>query len=155
MRILQSRHVASKWRLDVTITVIVIALLMGIVLDQFSNLQLGLEKEKVHTQVQYFRIGLTEAWLSRNIEHKSTNISAFENTNPMLLIAEIPDNYIGEFAQTPQNSHAVWFYNTQLKQFIYILNNGELLLYKLAKSEHNTKNVTLPNGGLDLIAIQQ
>lgn len=139
------------WRFKFAISAIVIAFLLGVTIRKLVDFQIHLEKENVENQVQNFRLGLSEAWISRNIAHKNTNISTFENTNPMLLISDVPKNYIGERKETPENEKAVWYYNTNSNRLIYILNNGESIQYKLVKKIQPANRTGVPNGGLDLV----
>lgn len=144
----------NAWRFKFAISSILIAFLLGVTLRKLTDFGTTIEKQNVKSQVDNFKLGLTEAWINRNINHKNTNISVFENTNPMLLISDVPKNYIGERKNNPTQEKAVWFYNTQSKRLIYILNNGELLQYRLIKKSPNTNKVGVPNGGLDLVTVE-
>lgn len=144
----------NAWRFKFAISAILIAFLIGVTLRKLTDFGVTLEKENVYSQVKNFNLGLTEAWISRNINHKNTNIYAFENTNPMLLISDVPKNYIGELKENPTHEKAVWFYNTQNNRLIYILNNGELIQFRLIKKSGSTNKVGVPNGGLDLVPIE-
>lgn len=144
----------NAWRFKFAISAILIAFFLGMALRKLGDLGATLEKETVYNQIESFKLGLTEAWISRNIAHKNTNISAFEDANPMLLIADVPKNYVGEHAHPLSGQKAVWYFDKNNKQLIYILNNGELLRFKLVKINQNQQKSTIPNGGLDLIAAE-
>ncbi len=143
------------WRLEIAIFAIFTACMVYFMINIFNDLQHKVEKENAITQVQNFKIGLSENWLNRNITHKSSNLIAFENTNPMLLIAELPKNYIGELAKTPQDKKSVWFYHTKKQQLIYVLSNGDLMKFRLVKAENKQKISRLPNGGLNLVEVSK
>jgi len=143
------------WRLDFSVTIIAIIALIYFFLNIFNALQINIERENVNKQVQNFRLSLTESWLSRNIAHKNANIISFENTNPMLLITELPNNYVGDLEKTPQDQKSVWFYHTKMQQLIYILSNGEIIRYQFAKTNRGSASVGLPNGGLDLMRVEE
>lgn len=144
----------NTWRFKFAISAILIAFMIGVTLRKLTDFGVTLEKENVYGQIKNFNLGLTEAWVSRNIAHKNTNISAFENTNPMLLISDVPNNYIGELNERPKNEKSVWFYNKETKRLTYILNNGELMEYTLTKKSMTSNKTNIPTGGLDLTFVQ-
>jgi hypothetical protein len=139
------------WRFKFAISAIVIAFILGITLRKLIDFQENLERKNIEKQVYFLKLSLSEAWISRNINHKSTNITEFENTNPMLLIAEVPKNYIGELNEQPINEKSVWFYNKKTKRLIYVFTNGDLEEYTLIKKSITSNKTTIPTGGLDLV----
>lgn len=144
----------NAWRFKFAISAILIAFLLGVTLRKLTDFGSTIEMESVKSQVRSFKLGLTEAWVNRNINHKSTNISVFENTNPMLLISDVPKNYIGEHAQAPSGEKAVWYFDKNNRQLIYVSNSGALLRFKLVKSTLNHQKPAIPNGGLDLVSVE-
>lgn len=145
---------SNAWRFKFAISAILIAFFLGVTLRKLSDFGVSLEKENVENQIENFRLGLTEAWISRNIAHKNANISAFENGNPMLIIADVPKNYIGEYEKPPSGQKAVWYFDQNKKQLVYVLNSGELLRFEMVKNIQHQQKSTMPNGGLALIAVE-
>jgi len=149
----KSRYVFGNGKLNFTVSIILISFLIIFLLNKLTEIRDSVEVQNVETEVKYLRLGLAEMWLTRNIAHKNTNISAFENTNPMLLIAERPEKYIGELAHTPQDKKSVWFYDTHSNQLVYVFNNGKKQYYRLVKSQPGSKINRMPTGGLDLVQV--
>lgn len=65
----------------------------------------------------------------------------------MLLIATKPNNYIGEHAQAPSGSRAIWYFNTQKMQLIYVFNNGLEAAYILVCRTGQTSASLVSVGG--------
>jgi hypothetical protein len=149
----KSSYVFGNGKLNFTVSIILICLLMVFLLNKLTEIRNSIEVQNVETEMKYLRLGLAEMWLTRNIAHKNTNISAFENTNPMLLIAERPENYIGELAHAPQDAKSVWFFDTHSNQLVYVFNNGKKHYFRLVKSQFGSKINRMPTGGLDLVQV--
>lgn len=74
-------------------------------------------------------------------------MEVLRNSNPMLLIATKPNNYLGEHAQAPSGSRAIWYFNTQKKQLIYVFSNGLEASYILACRTGQTNASLVSVGG--------
>jgi hypothetical protein len=114
------------------VTLSVIGILATWLLHSLNDAQTDIEKVMLETELSNLRLSITEVWVQKSIENKSLNLAAFKDSNPMLLIAEKPKNYIGEHAQTPKSDQAIWYFDTQKKCLVYVFKDGRQAAYKLA-----------------------
>ncbi|MEQ1767254.1 MAG: hypothetical protein ABL859_07470 [Methylotenera sp.] len=145
------RHAASTHRFDFAVTLTVIGILATLLLGYLNKAQNDIEKVIVETELNNFRLSLTEYWVNKSLMNQSIDSKALNNSNPMLLIAERPENYIGEFSEAPGSSKAVWYFDTTTKQLIYVFNDGHQASYKLSSTAGRAKASLLTVGGLDLV----
>ena len=119
-----SKYAPNVRRFDFAITLCVIGVLATCLLHYLNAAQGEIEKVILETELNNLRLGLAETWVHKNVMNESINIDALKDSNPMLLIAEKPANYVGEHTQAPSNSKAIWYFDTQKKQLIYINKDG-------------------------------
>lgn len=131
-RVPLSRYANTAHRFNFFVTLSVIGLLATWLLHCLNDAQEDFEKAILETELNNLRLSITEVWVQKSIENKSLNLAAFINSNPMLLIAEKPKNYVGESAQTPKKDEAIWYFDTQKKCLIYVFKDGRQSAYKLA-----------------------
>ncbi len=131
-RVPSSRYAPSAHRFDFLVTLSVIGLLATWLLHSLNDAQTDIEKVILEAELSNLRLSITEVWVQKSIENKSLNLAALTNSNPMLLIAEKPKNYIGESAQTPKSDEAIWYFDTQKKCLVYVFKDGRQAAYKLA-----------------------
>ena len=146
-----SRHAPSKHRFEFAVTVTVIAILATLLLGYLNKVQQDIERLIVETELNSFRLSLAEAWVHKSIKNQSMDNAALQNSNPMLLMAEKPKNYIGELSEAPSNKKEIWYFDTTKKQLIYVFNDGSLAKYSFSKTSGQAKASLLTVGGLDLV----
>ena len=110
----------------------VIAILATWFLQRINDVQADIEKVILETELSNLRLGITEVLVKKSIANQSFDLTGLTDSNPMLLIAEKPNNYIGERAQSPKSEHAAWYFDTQKKCLIYVFKDGRQAAYKLA-----------------------
>jgi type II secretory pathway pseudopilin PulG len=138
-------------RFDFAVTLTIIGILATLLLGYLNKAQQDIEKLMVETELNSLRLSLAEAWVHRSVSNQSIDSAALQGSNPMLLVAEKPKNYIGEFAKTPSQSKDIWYFNTTKKQLIYVFNDGSQARYRLSKAAGQTRASLLTVGGLDLV----
>lgn len=131
-RVPLSRYAPNAHRFDFMVTLSVIGILATLLLHSLNDAQADIEKLILETELSNLRLSINEVWVQKSIENKSLNLAAFSDSNPMLLIAEKPKNYIGESATTPKSNGAIWYFDTQKKCLIYVFKDGRQSAYKLA-----------------------
>jgi hypothetical protein len=146
-----SRHAPSAHRFDFAVTLCIIGILATWLLHYLNQAQAEVEKVILNTELNNLRLGMAETWIHKSVTNQPVNIEAFKGSNPMRLIAEWPSNYMGEFAQAPKASKAIWYFDTQKKQLIYVFNDGRQAAYKLVGTVGLTRPSALSIGGLDLV----
>jgi hypothetical protein len=102
----------------------VIGIIAACLLHYLNDAQYEFEKAIQKSELSNLQLGITETWVHNNVSNKPINMEALKNSNPMLLIAAKPNNYIGEHAQAPRDSRAIWYFNTHRKQLTYVFSNG-------------------------------
>jgi general secretion pathway protein G len=142
-----SKYAPSTHRFDFAITLCVIGILATCLLHYLNAAQNEFEKAIQKTELNNLQLGITETWVHNSMSNKSMNIEALKNSNPMLLIATKPNNYIGEHAQAPSGSRAIWYFNTQKKQLIYVFNSGLEAAYILVCRAGQTSASLVSVGG--------
>jgi hypothetical protein len=146
-----SRHASSAHRFDFTVTLIVIGVLATLLLGYLNKAQHDIERLIVETELNSMRLSLAEAWLHKSVNNQSIDSAALQNSNPMLLMAEKPENYIGELSEAPSNKKEIWYFDITKKQLTYVFNDGSQAMYKFRKTAGQTKASLLTVGGLDLV----
>lgn len=145
------RHAPSAHRFDFAVTLTVIGILATLLLGYLNKAQNDIEKVIVETELNSLRLSLTEYWVDKSLKNQSIDSKTLINSNPMLLIAERPENYIGEFSEAPRDSREVWYFDTTKKQLIYVFKDGKQARCRLSSTVGQSKASLLSVGGLDLV----
>ncbi|MDI1299652.1 hypothetical protein [Methylotenera sp.] len=146
-----ARHAPSARRFDFAVTLIVIGILATLLLGYLNKAQQDIERLIVETELNSLRLSLAENWVDKSVSNQSIDSVALQNSNPMLLIADNPENYIGELSEAPSNKIEIWYFDTTRKQLIYVFNDGSQARYRFSKTAGQTKASLLTVGGLDLV----
>ena len=145
-----TRHAPTARRFDFAVTLCVIGILATCLLHYLNQAQAEIEKVIMETELNNLRLGLTEAWIHKSVANQRADIETLKDSNPMLLVASRPNNYIGESAQAPIDSNEIWYFDTQKKQLIYVFSNGRQAAYKLVGTAGQSSASLVSVGGLDL-----
>ncbi len=146
-----SRHAPSARRFDFAVTLTVIGILASLLLGYLNKAQHEIERLIVETELNSFRLSLAEAWVHKSVNNQPINGKVLQDSNPMLLVAEKPEHYIGELSKAPSNHKEVWYFDTTKKQLIYVFNDGHQARYRFIKTAGLAKASLLTVGGLDLV----
>ncbi len=145
------RHSPSTHRFDFAVTLTVIGILATLLLGYLNKAQHEIERLIVENELNSFRLSLAEAWVHKSVNNQSIDSTALQNSNPVLLMAEKPENYIGELSGAPSTKKEIWYFDTTKKQLIYVFNDGNLARYSFRKTAGQNKTSLLTVGGLDLV----
>ena len=148
-----TRHAPTARRFDFAVTLCVIGILATCLLHYLNQAQAEIEKVILDTELNNLRLGLAEAWIHKSVANQPINIEALNGRNPMRLIAERPSNYVGEYALAPKASTAIWYFDTQKQQLIYVFNDGLEASYILASRVGKNSASLVSVGGLDLVPV--
>jgi hypothetical protein len=146
-----SRHAPRAQRVNFAVTLCIIGILATWLLYSLNQAQSEVEKVILETELNNLRLGMVETWVHKSVTNQPIDIEALKNGNPMQLIAEKPSNYIGERALAPSNNKAIWYFDTQKKQLIYVFSDGHQTAYKLVGTAGQTSASLMSVGGLDLV----
>ncbi len=146
-----SRHAPSAHRFDFAVTLCIIGILATWLLQYLNEAQAEIEKVILETKLNNLRLGMAEAWIHKSVTNQSIDIKALIGSNPMRMVAEKPGNYVGEYTQAPKASGAIWYFDTQKKQLIYVFNDGRQARYKLVSTAGQSKAALASISGADLV----
>lgn len=147
------RHAPSARRFDFAVTVCVIGLLATWLLHSLNAAQHEIEKVTHQTALNNMRLGMAEAWIHHNVANTAFNVYSLVGTNPMQFIAEKPSNYVGEYQAAPSTNQAIWYFNTQTKQLIYVYSDGEQITYRLVLATGQANTTLNSISGLSLVPV--
>lgn len=131
-RVPLSRYAPTAHRFDFLVTLSVIGILATWLLHSLHDAQKEIEKIVLENELSHLQLGIAEVLVQKSIANQPFNLVALKGSNPMLLIAEKPRNYIGERTQAPTNEKEIWYFDTQKKCLIYVFKDGQQAAYKLA-----------------------
>lgn len=135
------------------ITLSIIGALSIVLMTGLNSIQRDIEDAAVEADITNLRIGLMSAWTHHTVTFQQMNIESLRNSNPMLLMQDIPVNYIGELDESPINQRSIWYFDTHNKQLIYVFNDGHQVKYTLSSTAGLAKVSLLSVGGIDLVRI--
>jgi len=105
------------------VVTILIAILVVVALNRMWAWRSEIEQTLIKTVQGNIRsaLGIETAQLA--LYGKLEQLPQLAGKNPFLLLAQIPNNYLGELSDTdPKTQQAgIWYYNTQLKALIYTI----------------------------------
>ena len=155
--------------LEMVVVIAMIGYLGTIVLDRLWKYRIYAEEAAVTSTVGNIRsaLGLQVAKLA--VGGQMRKIPTLADTNPMLLLAQQPHNYLGEFENNNDiQETGVWYFDTTEKTLNYIVNysnNFKSTVEGIKRTRHqlnlvftdNNNNNRFDNGvddisGLDLVA---
>ena len=157
--------------LEMVVVIVLIGWLGLIILDRAWKYQIFAEEVVVTSTVGNIRsaLGLEVARLA--VRGQARNIPSLKNTNPMNLLAQRPNNYIGEYKNSISlKQTGVWYFDTTDKTLNYIVNYTESFKSKvkgIKRTRHQLKMVYTDNNsnnsfdknidsinGLDLVELE-
>lgn len=144
-------HFATASLFNFAVTNGIIAIMMLIVLANINRAQTHVEVSMMETDVANIRWQLRELWAHRTATGQSIAGSEIENANPLQLLDERPKNYSGEFADTPPDAHAIWYFDTKAKRLVYVFKDGQQQRYRLVSTIGRNRASLGAIGGIDLV----
>ena len=166
------KHIQKGFTLLEMIVVIVLIGFLGLtILDRVWKFRVYAEEAAVTSIVGNIRsaLGLEIATLA--VKGKIINIASLTNTNPMKLLAQTPNNYLGEVTNISQvKDKGVWYFNNTDQTLNYVVNYTESFISNvkgLKRTRHRLKVIYSDNNknnrfdknidsinGLDLVALE-
>ena len=109
--------------LELVIVVIIVAILATFSLDRLFWYQGQAEKSNMEYTATMIKSGLWMGAASLMMADRNAEIPALAQRNPINLLAQKPDNYLGEFDGTniAGLKRGNWFYDTAKQQVVYIV----------------------------------
>jgi hypothetical protein len=114
------------------LTVALIAIAVLAFVNEVRDLQYQIRQAKYATVVSNIRAALIEHWVDRQVlpqQYVANGNTAI--SNPMQLLKQVPENYLGALNQTPDNARDIWFFDTQQHCLVYVDVEGKPHLHPL------------------------
>jgi len=157
--------------LELVIVIIMIGFLGTIVLDRLWKYRIFAEEAAVTATIGNIRSGLGLEVAKLAVRGQVQKIALFENTNPLMFLAQKPNNYIGEVTtENAMTEPGNWYYHASEKSLNYVVSYPENFYTNVSgikRTRHQLKLVYTDNNnngrfdkgvddinGLDLIAME-
>lgn len=122
-----------------------------IVASELASLRKQIQLASHKAVVSEMRAALIEVWVARHLRTSSSEMQALAGDNPIRLLPEPPEGYLGEFNVAPEDMENVWFFNTHTQCLVYVFDENEQLAYKLKSTAGLPAAAVGMIGGLDLV----
>ena len=112
--------------LELVVVIIVISILGLFAIDRVWSLRAAAEQASVKQVVGTIKsaLGLEVARLA--LEGKMSNVAKLEKTNPMLLLSQTPENYLGVKTDSSHTTEpGTWYFDKNQKALIYNVTYSE------------------------------
>ncbi|MGD8484198.1 MAG: type II secretion system protein [Thioalkalispiraceae bacterium] len=172
MQLKRDKKIAGGFTLlEMVIVIVLISVLGLIILSRVWQYRVYAEEAMVTATVGNIRsaLGLEVARLA--VKEQTRQIARLENTNPMKLLAQTPETYLGETSKPETiKQKGVWYFNNNDKSLNYIVSYTEHFESKIKgvkRTRHQLKMVFTDNNqngrfdkgvdyinGLDLVAME-
>lgn len=141
----------SAGRFDFVISISIIVLLAFILLFSLSRTQSQIESVMMEADLSNMRWGLRELWAHRNAIGQSLADSEINNANPLRLLSDRPNNYIGEYEKIPPDARSIWYFDSKAQRLVYVFSDGHPLRYRLTRIARLNRASLGAIGGIDLM----
>lgn len=110
---------------ELLVVIVIVSILMVIAISRLLALQVDAERVVMESTAGALRSALGIKVAESIVKHKIAGLPAYEGSNPMNLLAEVPGNYLGEMEGT--DPHALekgsWYFDKLAKSLVYIVDN--------------------------------
>jgi general secretion pathway protein G len=109
--------------LELVIVVVIISLLMVLALSRLLAVMVDAERVTMETMAGTLRSAIGMKVAEAIVKSKVKELPAFEGSNPMLLLAETPRNYLGELDGTDpaKLEDGNWYFDKRDKALVYLV----------------------------------
>lgn len=126
----ESRHWLKKRcagfsLLELVVVIIIVSVLMVVAIQRLLVLQVDAERVVMESVVGSLRSGIGIKVAEKIVRQQIADLPAMDASNPIGLLAEVPNNYLGELsgadpAALPPGS---WYFDTQNRALVYLVDN--------------------------------
>lgn len=110
--------------LELAIVIVVVSLLTVVAVDRMLRLRFEAERVMMESMLTGLRSALTIEFAGAALRGRTRAVTAgAAGSNPMLLLAERPDTYAGEYAAADPDSVApgTWYFDTKERHLVYVV----------------------------------
>ena len=122
-----------------------------ILASELASLRKQIQLATHKAVVSEMRAALIEVWVARHLHTSSSEMQAQAGGNPIRLLAQPPEGYLGEFNVAPDDMENAWFFNTHTQCLVYVFKKDEQLAYRLKSTSGLPAAAVGMIGGLDLV----
>jgi len=106
--------------LEFVVVICLIGILLAVAITRLLPYTVEAERVAVLTLEGQIRSTLVMAAAQRIVRGETASIATLNNSNPMNLMLEVPDNYIGELGSAgPADSSGHWFFDLTKRRLVY------------------------------------
>jgi general secretion pathway protein G len=110
---------------ELLVVIVIVSILMVIAISRLLALQVDAERVVMESTVGALRSALGIKVAESIVKQKVSTLPAYEDSNPMNLLAEVPGNYLGEMEGTDLHilGKGSWYFDKPAKVLVYIVDN--------------------------------
>jgi len=111
---------------ELLVVIVIVSILMIIAISRLLALQVDAERVTMESTVGALRSGLGIKVAESIVKHKVSALPAYEDSNPMNLLAEVPRNYLGEMESVDPHTleKGSWYFDKPAKTLVYLVDNA-------------------------------
>lgn len=111
---------------ELVVVLTLIGVLIAVAIDKLPAWQSGAEQAAVESVAGSLRSALGIKVASHVARNEMAGIVALEGSNPMELMAEVPDNYAGvrQGGEAASMAGGQWYYDSSARQLVYRVRTG-------------------------------
>ena len=111
--------------LELVIVIVIISVLLVLAVSRLLALQVDAERVTMETVAGTLRSAVGMKVAQSIVRSKVADLKAFEGSNPMDLLAEVPRNYLGEQdgVDPATLEDGNWYFDKRAKSLVYLVRN--------------------------------
>lgn len=110
---------------ELLVVIVIVSILMVIAISRLIALQVDAERVVMESTVGAIRSGLGIKVAESIVRQNIAGLPAYEASNPMNLLAEVPKNYLGEMEGIDPYSleKGSWYFDLSTRTLVYLVDN--------------------------------
>ncbi|MBI3529782.1 MAG: hypothetical protein HY067_17665 [Betaproteobacteria bacterium] len=117
-------HQRGASQLELAVSIVLFAIFLAVFLERAFYYQEYAEKTAMEMTVANMRTGLRYKIADLIMNNRLSEMPTLADENPVIWLAEPPENYLGEFDSPPRDGTAgKWFYDKRNRELVYTVNN--------------------------------
>ncbi|NQV71125.1 MAG: hypothetical protein HQ498_13955 [Pseudohongiella sp.] len=112
---------------ELLVYIISVSIIYVTAANRFSEFPAAAERANFLAISAQLRSGVNLELMGALTKGDMARIGSFENSNPMALMLEAPNNYLGEFDSVNRErvQRRSWYFDTQSRELVYLVNASE------------------------------
>jgi len=109
--------------LELVVVIVIISVLLVLAISRLLALMVDAERVTMETVAGTLRSAIGMKVAESIVRSKVSDLPAFEDSNPMALLAETPQNYLGELdgADPAELENGSWYFDRRDKTLVYLV----------------------------------